>query len=257
MVTAGFDVGAKTTKVVILDNREVLGQSIVSTGIDQPRAAAQALDAALQSIGLRREDIWRMAATGAGRAAIPFIQEHVTEASADARVIALWCPAARTLVDVGAEEARAIRCSPQGKVVDFCINDKCAAGAGAFIEAMAHALEVTVEELGPLSLQSKTVISINAQCTVFAESEVVSLIHALVPKQDIARALHSAIASRISSMVHRVGIEKEVAAVGGLARNVGFVKALEDQLGTEVSVPDAPEFAGALGAALFAQEHRG
>jgi benzoyl-CoA reductase subunit D len=141
-----------------------------------------------------------------------------------------------------------------GKVVDFAINDKCAAGAGAFVEAMARALEVKLDEIGPLSLQASKAVPMNAQCAVFAESELVSLVHAKTPKPDMARAIHDAIADRIVSMVRRVGMEPEVVLIGGVARNVGFIQSLGRGLDMEVKLPADPEFVGAIGAALVAAE---
>jgi benzoyl-CoA reductase subunit D len=158
------------------------------------------------------------------------------------------------VLDVGAEEGRAIRCNEQGKVLDFALNEKCAAGAGAFTEAMSRALEVDIEALGPMSLESTQAIPMNAQCAVFAESEVVSLLHAKTPKEDIARAVHDAIASRIVSLARKVGFEPDVVLMGGLARNPGFVDSLERALDCRVSIPEDPEYTGAYGAALAAAE---
>jgi benzoyl-CoA reductase subunit D len=155
---------------------------------------------------------------------------------------------------VGAEEGRSVRLNDQGKVLDFAFNEKCAAGAGAFAEAMARALETTVEELGPLALTSEKAVPMNAQCAVFAESEVVTLIHSKTPRQDIARAVLDAIASRIISMVRKVGFEKDVAVIGGVALNPGFIDAMNRGLEMQVHVPEDPEYIGALGAALLASE---
>jgi benzoyl-CoA reductase subunit D len=183
------------------------------------------------------------------------VKENVTEISADARAIAFVLPKVRTLIDVGAEEGRAIKCAPEGKVAAFAVNEKCAAGAGTFVEAMARALELKLEELGELSLKSTMDVPMNAQCTVFAESEVISLIHAKTPKADIVRAVHEAIASRITSMARRIGVESDIALVGGVAHNVGLVDALRRGLESDVLVPSDPEYVGALGAALIAREN--
>ncbi|MCP4658052.1 MAG: CoA activase, partial [bacterium] len=146
---------------------------------------------------------------------------------------------------------RAVRCTEGGKVEDFAVNEKCAAGAGTFTEAMARALEVELEELGRMSLRATQAVPMNAQCTVFAESEVVSLLHAKTPKEDISRAVHDAMASRITSMVRKVGFRKDLVAIGGLARNVGFLESLKRGLETEILVPEEPELTPALGAALI------
>jgi benzoyl-CoA reductase subunit D len=161
------------------------------------------------------------------------------------------------VIDVGAEEGRTVRCDDRGKALDFAFNEKCAAGAGTFAEGMARALQVTLEELGPLSLQSTQAVQMNAQCAVFAESEVVTLIHDKTPREDIARAVLDAVASRIISMVRKVGFEKDVVLIGGMARNPGFVEAMKRGLEMEIHVPDDCEYVGALGAALAASEQAG
>lgn len=254
MITAGIDMGAKTIKVVILRENEILAQSIALGGFDQRSSAVQALSEALQKAVLSREHIEHITVTGAGRKDVPFANDDVTEVGADAKGTVFLFPSARTVIDVGAEEGRGMRCDGSGKVIDFAINEKCAAGAGAFTEAMARALEVKIEEFGALALKSQKTIPMNAQCAIFAESEVVSLIHAKTPKEDIAKAVHDAIASRIVSMVRRIGIEKDVALIGGLAKNIGFVVSLKKELNTELLIPKDPEFVGALGAALIAAE---
>ena len=251
MITAGIDAGAKTIKAVILKDGELAGQSIVSAGFDTKEAAEKVYDEVLSTSGVARKDIEALIATGAGRKEIPYATDTVTEVGADARGVNKLFPTARTVIDVGAEEGRAVRIDETGKVQDFAVNEKCAAGAGAFTEAMARALEVPLDGLGAFSLTSTKSVPMNAQCTVFAESEVVTLVHSKTPKEDIARAVHDAIADRITSTVRRVGITKDVALIGGLARNIGFVKSLEEDLEMKLLIPADPEFAGALGAALI------
>lgn len=255
MITAGIDVGAKTVKTLILKDGQVIGQSIGLGGFDQEEAVQKLFTEALDKAGLSRDDVQHVTATGAGRKSVPFADDEITEVGADARGVNFLFPSARTIVAVGAEEGRAVRGNEEGKVVDFAINEKCAAGAGAFTEAMARALEITIEEMGPLSLQSTKTVPMNAQCTVFAESEVVSLVHAKTPKPDMARAVHDAIASRIISMVRRVGVEPDAVLVGGMGWNIGFVDSLKRGLEMDVLVPDEPEFVGALGAALVAADN--
>jgi len=256
MITAGIDCGAKNTKVVIRKDGEVIAKSLVLSGFDQKAAAEEALEMALKEANLSKKDIEHITATGVGMKEAPFADDTITEVGSVAKGTVFLFPNARTVIDVGAEEGRAIRADGTGKVIDFAINEKCAAGAGAFTEAMARALEVPLEKMGEFSLKSQNAVPMNAQCAIFAESEVVSLIHAKTPKEDIVRAVHDAIASRITSMVRRVGIEKEVALVGGVARNVGFVKSMKDDLELEMLVPEDPEFVAALGAAIAAAENR-
>lgn len=254
MITAGIDLGSKTTKVVILQDGHVLARSSVLTGFDQKEAGEQAFAEALSRTQVKLGDIAHITATGAGRKSAPYAHDDVTEVGADGQAIAFLHPEVRTLIDVGAEEGRAIKCVGDGKVADFAVNEKCAAGAGTFVEAMARALELKLEDMGPLSLQSQQAVPMNAQCTVFAESEVVSLIHGKYSKSDIARSIHDAIASRIVAMARRVGVTPAVALVGGVAYNPGFVAALQRGLEADVLVPADPEYAGALGAALIASD---
>jgi benzoyl-CoA reductase subunit D len=257
MTVIGIDLGAKNTKVLILKSSEILSTFSILSGFDQKASAEEAVNEALKSAKITRDEVKHITATGAGMDAIAFANDTVTEITANARGISEVLPSVRTVIDVGAEEGRAIRLDENGKVFDFGINEKCAAGAGAFTEAMARALEVELEKMGEMSLKSTKAVPMNAQCTIFAESEVVSLIHQKTPKEDIIRAVHDAIADRITSMARRVGIEKEVALIGGVANNIGFVDSMKRNLGFDLLVPKdpiEPEFISAYGAALVAQE---
>lgn len=254
MITAGVDVGNKFTKVVILKDGQILSRNMILSGFDQKQAAEDAFAGALAGAGIAREDVRYIMATGAGKGEVGFADGTVTEVGADARGATFLFPSGRFIIDVGAEGGRALKCDDRGKIVDFAINEKCAAGAGSFTEAMARALEVPLEEMGPLALKSTKSIPMNAQCAVFAESEVVSLIHSKISREDISKAVHDAIASRIISMARRVGVEKDLVMTGGMGRNVGFVQALKEGLEMEVLVPDSPEYVSATGAALAAAE---
>ncbi|MEM3011077.1 MAG: acyl-CoA dehydratase activase [Candidatus Bathyarchaeia archaeon] len=259
MITAGVDIGAKFVKIVILEDGKVLRRAKDLVGFDIWKSASDLFEKTLKETGLERGNIAKIVATGMGKNTIhlkpPINAEGVvSEVIADAAGAYHLIPTVKTVIDVGAEEGRGIRVGEGGKVKDFVINERCAAGAGTFIEAMARALEVTVEEMGPLALKSTQTIPMNAQCCVFAESEVVSLIHSKVMKEDISKAIHDAIAGRISSMVLRVGIEKDVALIGGVALNPGFLPPLKRELKTDIIVPEYPEFVGALGAAIIASK---
>lgn len=256
MTTAGLDCGAKMTKVILLKDGDVLARSQAVTGFDQQAAIEKVMDEALKKANLSLDQLDGICATGTGRKVVPYQKKEVTEVGAAAKAAVFLKPSARTVVDVGAEEGRGIKCDESGKVLDFAVNEKCAAGAGSFTEAMSRALEVSLEEFGKISLESDKAVPMNAQCAVFAESEVVSLVHSKTPKQDISRAVHDAIASRITSMLRRVGIEKDVVLIGGLALNPGFVDALKRDLEMEIFIPESPEFAGALGAAIAAGEKK-
>ncbi len=254
MITVGIDCGAKNIKVVILKDEKIVGKSMAPAGMDTVSVSETAYITALKEAGVNRDDVEKVVSTGAGKKELKFKNDVVTEVGADARGIHHLYPDVRTIIDVGAEEGRAIKVDKKGKVVDFAINEKCAAGAGAFTESMARALEVSLEELGELSLKSTQAIPMNAQCAVFAESEVVSLVHKKIPKPDMARAIHDAIADRITSMVRRVGIEEKIVIIGGVSKNVGFIKSLKEDLETDIILPNDPEYVGAIGAAYVATD---
>lgn len=251
MLTAGIDVGTRSTKVVIVrDDREILGRGLVTTGFDQKESVEEAFRQALQEAKTTMDEIESVTATGAGRADAPYSRGEITEIGANAKGVLFLIPSARTVLDVGAEEGRAVGFDASGRVKDFAVNERCAAGAGTFIETMARVLETSVEGFAKLSLKSTKRVPMNAQCAVFAESEVVSLVHAKTPIEDIARAVHDGIADRVVAIVRRVGLESDIVLVGGIARNPGFVEALKKALGSDMLIPEYPEYVTALGAAL-------
>jgi benzoyl-CoA reductase subunit D len=249
-ITAGIDMGSKNVKALVLKDDEILAKGLTPSGFDQKAAAEKVFNDVLRKSGLSRGDIDHVVATGAGKDLAPYANSEISMMGADALGGNFLYPSARTMIDVGAETSRAVRCNENGRMIDFAINEKCAAGSGTFIEAMARALEVKLEEIGPLSLEAKKPISMNAQCTIFAESEVVSLIHEKASKADIARAIHDSIANRIAALARRLGVQRDVVLAGGVAKNVGFVSSLQKTLEIELLVPEEPEFVGALGAAL-------
>jgi len=255
MIAAGIDCGAKTTTAVILKDGTIIGKGMVPTGFDQVDAVENSLDRALKQAGIARKDIQRVGGTGSGKNAVKIANASVSEIKAMARGAFYFFPKTRTVADVGAEEGRAARLDVNGNPVDSATNEKCAAGAGTFIETMARALEVSIEEMGLLCLQSDRQIPLNAQCAIFAESEVVGLIHAKTAKPDISRAIHDSIAGRIASMIRRIGVNEDVALLGGLARNPGFVASITRQLNVNrLYTPPDPEFGAAVGAAVSAAE---
>lgn len=257
MITAGIDMGTQSIKVAILEDNEPMSQELVFSGFEPTRAAEQAFEEALKKAKFSHNEIKHITATGAGAEMAPYSDSTISMVGAVARAGAYSFPSARTVIDIGAEEARAVRCDEKGTLLNFVVNERCAAGAGTFIEAMARALEVNLREMGPLSLKAEKASQINATCVIFGESDVVTLIHRQEPKPEIARAIYDAMADRISSMVYRLGVNPDVMLVGGVAKDVGFVASLKRKLGTDVLVPENPEFAGALGAALFAAKRVG
>jgi len=258
MITAGVDVGAKYAKIVLLENGEkILGKAKTTVGFDIGKSVSELFEKLLLDVGLKRDAVNRVVATGMGRDAVhktTLVNAEiiVPDVVADAKGAYRLIPTVRTVIDVGAEEGRGIRVAENGKVKDFVVNERCAAGAGTFVEAMARALEVSVEDMGPMALKSTKTIPMNAQCTIFAESEVVTLIHSKVAKEDISKAIHDAMAGRIASMALRLGIEKDVVLIGGVALNPGFLPPLEKELNTKIIVPENPDYVGAFGAALIA-----
>jgi benzoyl-CoA reductase subunit D len=249
MIVAGIDVGGKNVHIVIKKDGQILGKVTGPSGIKKAEAVEQLYDEVLKKAGLSRNNVERVMATGSSAKRVAFANGFIPDAAADARGVNKLIPSARTVIDVGAEEGRAIKVGADGKVLDFAINEKCAAGTGTFIEAMSRALEVSVDEMSRITLQSTQTLSTNAQCAVFGESEVVSLIHQKTPKPDIARAVMNAIAGRIASVARIVGLEKDVVMVGGMARNDGFVDSLKKNIEMNVLVPEDPDYMGALGAA--------
>ncbi len=247
-----MDLGTQRVKAVVLKDGVVAGRAQAFSGFDPTKAAEQAVGDALAQAKLKLGDVAYFCATGSAMDMAPYANSTVSMMGADAKAGVFLVPAARTIIDIGAEEARAVRCDERGMMVEFVVNERCAAGAGAFIEAMARALEVKLEDMGPLALKAERASPINASCVIFGESDVVSLIHRQESKPEIARAVFDAMADRISSMIHRLGVNPDVVLVGGVAKDVGFVASLNRKLGLEVKIPEHPDYAGALGAALTA-----
>ncbi len=257
MISMGVDMGAKNIKVVILKDNKAIAKSNILAGFDVTKSAQEAIDRSLKEANIKKDDIDKVISTGAGEKLAPFFDDTKSVVGCDSLGAVFLHPATRTVIDVGAEEGRGMRCDETGKILDFEVNEKCAAGAGAFTEAMSRALEVPLEEFGALSLKATEEIPMNAQCTVFAESEVVTMVHNNVSKANMAKAVHDAMASRISSMVRKIGFDKDVILIGGVAKNVGFVDSLNKDLELKLVVPKDPEYVGALGAALAAAGWKG
>ena len=259
MISAGIDCGAKTTKVVVMKDGKIVGKAKVLTVFDQNKTIMEAWDLALNNAKVSAGDVKQICGTGSGKNAVkssfPSTRDLVNDIKAMGKGATFFFPKARTVADVGAEEGRAAKLDEKGNALDFAINEKCAAGAGAFIEAMGRALEIPLEQMGLLALKSDKEIPMNAQCAIFAESEVVGLIHAKTAKQDISKSIHDAMASRIISMIRRIGVNEEVVMLGGVGYNPGFVEAMRRQLGIpKLFIPEEPEFGMAVGAAVVAAE---
>jgi predicted CoA-substrate-specific enzyme activase len=254
MYAVGIDIGSTSGEALILDDDKVLAWSVVDTGYNSRRAAALALDEALAHSGLARDQLEPIVATGYGRVAVEFADTQVTEISCYARGIHYLYPEVQTVIDIGGQDSKVVTVGPKGKPLDFAMNDKCAAGTGRFLEVIARALELDLEEMGPSALRARRAADISSTCTVFAESEVVTLVAEGVPREEIVAGVCRSIARRVGNMARRVGVEAPVAFAGGVAKNVGVIRALEEVLGERLIVPEEPQIVGALGAALVARD---
>jgi len=257
MVTAGIDVGSLSTKAVLLNQEKVMSYAVLGTGVDIEGASKKVMDAVLKEAGISFNDVESIVSTGAGKKKVPYESDQATEVMCDTRGVLHLYPKVNGVIDIGAENCRAIKCDSEGNVVDFALNDKCASGTGIFLDAMAKALRVKPEEMGELSLKSTQDIEVTSMCSVFAESEVVSMIHRKTPKHDILRGIHKSIASRVYGLANRILLEGDLVVMGGIAKNVGLVSALKEFLDSELIIPEQPEIVGALGAALLARERKG
>lgn len=252
---AGIDSGSTSTDVVILDkNREIVTGIILPTGAGAAIGAERALNEALNSVGLNREDIDALVTTGYGRSAIETGDKSITEITCHARGAHYLDPSVRTVVDIGGQDSKVIRIDETGAVVNFVMNDKCAAGTGRFLEMMARTMEMSLEDLSGRGLEYQEDITISSMCTVFAESEVVSLIAQNKATDDIVHGLNKAVASKTAALAKRVGGQEKYMMTGGVSKNRGLVKTLEEKLGTSLVISDKAQLCGALGAALFAAD---
>ena len=250
---AGVDVGSTQTKAVIVDSAgRLTGRSLIPTGANVIQAAHQSFQEALDNALVREADVGFVIGTGYGRYKVTFGNAQVTEISCHARGAARMFPGTRTVLDMGGQDTKAIRIRPDGEVVDFCMNDKCAAGTGRFLQAAAFALEIPLDQLGPTALAAQRAVKISTTCTVFAESEVLSWVARGKKIEDILMGVHRSIAARSIALLTRVGIESEVTFTGGVARNQAMVDVLNELLGLRLNVSEESHFMGALGAALFA-----
>ena len=253
---AGVDVGSTQTKAIIInEDREIVGRSLIDTGANVVLAAENAYNEALRNSNIEEEEVEYVIGTGYGRYRVTFGNTQVTEISCHARGASHMFPNTKTVLDMGGQDTKAIRVSPNGEVLDFCMNDKCAAGTGRFLGAAAAALDIPLSELGNVAMQSERPVKISTTCTVFAESEVLSWLGKGKKIEDILWGVHLSIASRSVGLLRRVGIEDELTFTGGVTKNAGVIKALEQAIGLKLNISDESHYIGALGAALFALDH--
>lgn len=255
-LVAGVDIGSSTAKAVVLRQDEILAYSLIPTGPDGPATAHQALELALTEAGLRQKDMEYIVSTGYGRVNVPFAHLNLTEISCHAKGMNWLHPEVRTILDVGGQDSKVIRCNEIGKVTNFVMNDKCAAGTGRYLERIAKTLGVTPERIGAISLEPvHGPLPISSFCAVFAQTDVLTLVRQNKPPADILAGACEAIAERLTSLLGKVGgIEERFAMTGGVAKNMGIVRRLERVYSTSIVLAFEPQVVGALGAALLGKE---
>jgi len=253
---AGVDVGSTQTKAIIIDeDAKIVGRALLDTGANVIQAAETSFAEALTEGGISEDEVEYVVGTGYGRYRVTFGNSQVTEISCHGRGAVHLFPNTRTVVDMGGQDTKAISVTADGEISDFCMNDKCAAGTGRFLGAASAALDIPLDDLGPVSLTSTKPIKISTTCTVFAESEVLAWIGKGKKIEDILWGVHKSIASRSAGLMRRVGIEDEITFTGGVSRNVGMVKALEERLEKKLNISEDCHYMGALGAAMFALDN--
>ena len=248
----GIDVGAATAKALLFDKDAIVACHVIPTGPDVIKVANLALETVVGRAGIRNADIKCAVATGYARNSIDFADKTVTEIACHAKGASYLFPEARMVIDIGGQDSKAIILEPGGVVSNFVMNDKCAAGTGRFFEVMANVLELDLNKMGEISLQNRKICKISNICTVFAESEVISLRAQKETVEDILAGIHRASAKRLRAMVGGIGIAKPIVFSGGVGKNIGMKKALEEEFHADLIVPEDPQIVGALGAALIA-----
>jgi predicted CoA-substrate-specific enzyme activase len=255
VITLGVDIGSLTGKALILKDDAILAWELILTGPDGAETGREVTERALAKAGLALEDMDFVVSTGYGRVVIPFAQKNISEISCHAKGAHWFFPEGRTILDMGGQDCKAIRCDARGKVTDFAMNDKCAAGAGRSMEIMARLANVPLGELGPLSLQaSDGGLPISSTCVVFARSEVLAYLRGGASKSDVLAGACAALCDRVHALLKRVGVEKDFVVSGGIAKNPGVVRRLEQRIDLQANICFEPQIVGALGAAIFARE---
>ncbi len=253
IITMGIDVGSTASKCIVLKNgKEILGKALVSVGAGT-RGPDRVVKVIVETTGFRLEDMNYILATGYGRNSITFANQQMSELSCHAKGAHFLFPEVRTVIDIGGQDVKVMQIE-NGAMVNFQMNDKCAAGTGRFLDVMARVLEVKVSDLAMLGSHSTKRVAISSTCTVFAESEVISQLAQNTDKCDIINGIHHSVASRVVGLAHRVGVRDMVVMTGGVAQNAGVVQALEDELGHTIHTSPLTQYVGALGAALFAYQ---
>ena len=250
--SVGIDLGSRLSKIVILDSKSIIYTNVMDTGVNPKNTAKQLFERALSKLKISESEIINIFSTGYGRNIVPFADKRITEISCHAKGVNFLFPDARTVIDIGGQDSKAILLDSKGKVTDFMMNDRCAAGTGRFLEVVANILELTVNEMSRISACGNDELEINSTCVVFAESEIVGLISQGKKPAEIVDAVHRSVAKRILNLISQLHWKEPVVFTGGVAKNMGMQKAISSALKTEIIIPENPLITGALGAAIFA-----
>jgi len=253
LLTAGVDIGAATAKAAILSNNTLLSFSIIPTGHSVSQAGEFVLNSALEKANISFNDLQRIISTGYGRRAVPFADKALTEIICHAAGVNSILLSARTIIDIGGQDSKVIGLDENGNVINFIMNDKCAAGTGRFLEVMAGVLDVKINDIGPISLTGENPCEISSTCTIFAESEVISLRAEGKSRENLLAGIHKAMSHRVAIMGKSVGFKEDIVFTGGVAKNIGIGKAMEEEIGFKILTPEEPQIMGALGAAILAK----
>ncbi len=251
---AGIDIGSCGSKGVIMDDEgKIIASTIIQTGSESVKTAQRVFHRMSAQTGLKLDDMVYIVATGYGRVLVPFSQKNISEISCHARGAHWFYPSVRTILDMGGQDCKAIRCDETGKVINFVMNDKCAGGTGRFLEVIADVLGLPLDEIGKFALESRKAIPFTTICAVFAKSEALSLLKKGAAKQDILAGLNDAIAVRSFNLLKRVYIAEDFTITGGISKNAGMVQKITEKVGIKPLLADDPQLVGAVGAALYAR----
>ncbi|MEW6078510.1 MAG: acyl-CoA dehydratase activase [Thermodesulfobacteriota bacterium] len=252
MITVGIDIGSITTKIAVMDGNRLVYTDVDFSGYDMNLAWRNIYTKMLGKTGKKEADIAAVVSTGYGRKSVVIAGRQITEISCHAAGARYFFPKVRSVIDIGGQDSKCIKIGETGEVSDFVMNDKCAAGTGRFLEVMARALQVNLTDFAAMAGKAKKPVIISSMCTVFAESEVISMIARGESREDIIAGIHDSIASRLASMMHRTGVAEPVVMTGGVSKNAGMRTAIEKRMGVKLQVPEEAQSCGAIGAAILA-----
>ena len=254
IIVAGVDIGSTTSKAVLIEDQKIISRRIISTGAESIKAADRIINEALNDARILIKDVKYIVATGYGRVIVPYADETVTELSCHAKGATWLFPSVKTILDMGGQDCKAIRCDEKGNLQNFMMNDKCAAGTGRFLELMARIIGLSLDDLGALSFGAEKEAKINSTCAVFAKTEITTLIREGHEIREVVAGLNSAVSARVYSLLRGVGVAPEFMITGGIGKNVGIVRKIEERVGLKAIIPEEPQIVGALGAALIAHD---